>query len=161
MANMDKPKAKEMNSYDLKVNFRLPGEILAHLNGTSSVTTALCSFDECPASKSAVAYEVKADITRFITVVYHMSNGEPSKVVVNSGRVTSLCAPLEGVLIAGTTFGSIEAFDLTDTFNHSSVIQPMNEMKFWDPTFYTDGMEEAPHFASINKLQGLIKKGST
>lgn len=54
--NLEKPKAKEMNSYEEKAMLAIPKEVLQHLGSEECEVTCVCSFDDCPQNKSAVGY---------------------------------------------------------------------------------------------------------
>ncbi len=58
MRNLEAPSAKNKQSHEERSKLVLPDFIVRHLKGSSVVPTCVCSFDDAPHSKSAVAYEI-------------------------------------------------------------------------------------------------------
>jgi hypothetical protein len=111
--NLEKPKAKEMNSYEEKAMLAIPKEVLQHLGSEECEVTCVCSFDDCPQNKSAVGYLLRWwEEEIYVTVVYHLSNATPYWYLLTKNKVTALCSPVESYIIVGTSLGSLCVFDL-------------------------------------------------
>ena len=114
-ANLENPKAKNMKSYEERIKFKLPEVVLSLLDASLVKVNQLTAFDSAPQNKIAIAYVLKRNSDEssiFLTIVYNVWNGEPSRFLVTSDEVTSISAPLEYLVICGTNIGSLCVFDL-------------------------------------------------
>lgn len=78
--------------------------------------------------------------------MYNLQNLNSVWLLLTWDWVTSLCAPEDSYLIAGTCEGSINLFDLLESTNYSLRVPTYEsdegaKQRFYEATFITDGFE--------------------
>lgn len=167
LADLIKPKASTLASHSLKARVAIPQRILGHLGVKSQKLKATATFDSAPMVKTAAAFELEREDGSLIHLVgvFFLSNGQPFRFLVAPDPITSICAPLENRVVVGTSLGTLCLYDLSETTNISATLPNLVEanetIKFYEPTFSTDGLDDPIHYSSIMSLKGLVKKGSS